>query len=158
MEIGQTIHQWPLALYLRSDPLAYPIVESFHLVGLAMLFGSVILVDLRVLGGSRMLPLSQLARHALPWTWGAFAVVAASGVLLFVAHAADLVGSRAFLLKLVLIVLAGINAALFHAGPYARVASWDVGSVAPIRARVMAGVSILLWMGIIVCGRFIAYV
>lgn len=157
MEFGQTIHHWPLAVFLRSDPLAYPVVESVHLVGLALLFGSVVVVDLRILGASRHISLQQLARHALPWTVLAFLVVAVSGALLFVAHAADLVGNAAFFLKLGLIGLAGLNAALFHRGPYAQVSAWDVGRPAPTSARLMAGISIVTWVSVIICGRWIAY-
>ncbi len=157
MEFGQTIHQWPLAAFLRRDPLAYPIVESVHLVALALLFGSLMVLDLRILGVSRQLSLRQLARHVLPWTLIAFAVVVISGALLFVAHAADLVGNSMFISKLVLIGLAGINAALFHVGPYVQVASWDVARVAPMNARLLAGMSVIIWIAVIVCGRFIAY-
>jgi len=157
MEFGQTLHQWPLAVFLRSNPLAYPIVESMHLIALALLFGSLMVVDLRILGASRHMSLQQLARHALPWTLIAFAMAAVSGVLLFVAHAADLVGNSAFLLKLGLICLGGINASLFHFGPYARVSAWDVSSPAPASARLLAGVSMVIWMSVIVCGRWIAY-
>ena len=157
MDIGQAIHDLPLAVFLRSNAIAYPLVESLHLVSIALLFGSIVVVDIRILGLSRNLSLRQLARHALPWTMLAFLGAAATGSLLFLAHAADLIGNRVFLGKLALISLAGTNAVMFHTGPYVNVAAWDVGLQAPPSARVMAAASIVLWIGVIFCGRWIAY-
>ena len=157
MDIGQAIHQLPLAVFLRTNPWAYPTVETLHLISIALLFGSIVVVDVRVLGSAKNMSMRQLARHALPWTMLAFLGAAATGSLLFTAHAADLIGNRTFLLKLCLISLAGVNAAMFHTGPYVGVASWDVDVSAPTSARVMAMVSIALWIGVIACGRWIAY-
>jgi hypothetical protein len=158
MDIGQTIHQLPLAVFLRGNAWAFPLVETVHIVAIAVLFGSILVVDLRILGFSRILSLRQLASHALPLTLLGFAIAAASGLLLFIAHAADLIGNRVFIVKLGLIFLAGINAALFHTGPYVSVASWDAAVPAPGSARSMAAASIVLWVAVIACGRWIAYV
>ncbi len=157
IDIAQAIHQLPLAVFLRTNALAYPLVESLHLVSIALLFGSIVLVDLRILGLTRNLSLRQLARHVLPWTLLAFLCAAATGSLLFVAHAADLIGNRVFIAKIGLLSLAGTNAVMFHTGPYVNVASWDVGQRAPPSARVMAIASIAIWVGVIFCGRWIAY-
>ena len=157
MELAQTIHQLPLAVFLRSHALAYPLVESVHLVSIALLFGSIAVVDARILGLSRSLSMRQLAQHALPWTLLAFGGALATGVLLFVAHAGDLVGNRVFIFKLVLISLGGVNALMFHTGPYTTVAAWDSGAAPPTSARIMATVSILIWISVIFCGRWIAY-
>ena len=157
MEIGQAIHQLPLAVFLRTNPWAYPTVETLHLVSIALLFGSIIVVDVRVLGISKNISMRQLARHALPWTVLAFFGAAATGSLLFTAHAADLIGNRTFLIKLCLISVAGMNAAMFHTGPYVHVANWDIGLPAPASARAMAAVSIATWIAVIACGRWIAY-
>ncbi len=157
MDIGQAIHQLPLAVFLRTNALAYPLTESLHLVSIALLFGSVAVVDLRILGLSRTLPLRQLAQHALPWSVLAFMGALATGSLLFLAHAADLIGNRVFIAKLGLIFLAGINAVMFHTGPYVNVAAWDVGVPPPMSARIMAAASMLMWVGVIFCGRWIAY-
>ena len=150
MDIGQGLHQLPLAVFLRANAWAYPTLESLHLL-------SIVVVDARILGLTRSLPLRELARHALPWTMLAFVGAAATGSLLFVAHAADLIGNRVFIAKLGLISLAGANAAMFHTGPYVSVAAWDVGVAPPPRARALAMASILIWIGVVVCGRWIAY-
>lgn len=157
MTVAEAIHAMPLAVALRGVPWLYPTVETLHIAAIGLLFGSIVIVDLRVLGVSKALAVRQLARHALPWTMLAFLLAAATGSLLFIAHAADLVGNRLFIAKLGLITLAGANAAIFHTGPYAGVADWDTGRSAPAAAKLSAAVSIALWLGVIACGRWIAY-
>lgn len=157
MDIGQTLHQLPLAVFLRGNAWAFPLVETIHILAIAVLFGSILMVDLRILGLSRSLSLRQLASHVLPLTLLGFAIAAASGLLLFIAHAVDLIGNRVFILKLGLIFLAGINAAVFHTGPYVHVAEWESATSAPASARAMAWASIVLWVAVIACGRWIAY-
>lgn len=155
--MGRTLSDLPLAAFLRGSAWAYPALETIHLIAIALLFGSIVVVDLRILGLSRDLPLTRLAAHALPWTLAAFALAAASGLLLFIAHAADLIGNRMFLIKVGLIMAAGANAALFHTGPWSGVAQWDTQASAPAGARALAAASIILWVGVITCGRWIAY-
>lgn len=155
--MGGALAHLPGAAWMRGVPWAYPLVETVHIIAVACLVGSIVLADLRVLGLSPLLPAGALLRHAVPVALVAFCVVAASGSLLFVAHAADLIGNRAFAVKLVLIGLAGANAAAFHAGEWGRVSAWEVGRRAPGMARFLAATSIALWLGVIFCGRWIAY-
>ena len=157
MGIGQALHGLPLAAWIRGSPWAYPAVETVHIVALALLFGSIAVVDLRLLGVSRALPVTLLLRHALPVSMLAFTLAAATGSLLFLTHADDLVGNRVFVLKMGLIMLAGVNAAVFHTGAHADIRSWDSGCAAPLAARLGAGVSLSLWISVIACGRWIAY-
>ena len=155
--VAEAIHALPLAVALRGVPWLYPTVETLHIASIALLFGSIALVDLRLLGFSRTLPLRQLSRHALPLTALAFLGAACTGSLLFIAHANDLVNNRVFIFKLGLITLAGVNAAVFHTGPYMKVADWDSGRLPPVSARLCAVLSLLIWLGVIACGRWIAY-
>jgi hypothetical protein len=155
--IAQALHDMPLAAALRGVPWLYPTVETVHIACIALLFGSIAVVDLRLLGVSRGLPVKALARHALPFTVLAFLGAALSGSLLFLAHAADLINNRMFIYKLGLITLAGVNAAIFHTGPYAKAAQWDVGQATPGSAKLCAALSLLLWLAVIACGRWIAY-
>ena len=157
MDIGQALAGLGPAVWMRTVPWAYPTVETLHILGLALLFGSIALVDLRIIGVSRAVPVTSLLRHALPFTWLAFGVAIATGSLLFVAHAPDLIGNRVFVIKMCLIFAAGINAAIFHTGPYARVEQWNVDAHAPPAARCLAVTSLLIWVGVITCGRWIAY-
>ena len=134
---------------LAAHPWAYPALEAVHIVGIALLLGSLVLVELRVWGAGQELPLRALARLALPVTVAGFGLVALSGLLLFAAQPNEMLGNRAFLLKLGLVSLAGLNAAFFHAR----------GSLALNDgfARVQTALSLGLWLGAIICGRFIAY-
>ncbi len=142
---------------LRESLWAYPAVETIHIIGLAALFGSVLVVDLRLLGLGRALPVTRLARLALPVTVGAFLVVVVSGTLLFTAHPSEFLENRVFVLKLLLIVAAGANAGILHAGPLTSVAAWDTGAMPPARVRAAAALSLLLWPAVIACGRLLAY-
>lgn len=106
----------PIAVAMRQELWLYPIVEITHIIGFVVLVGSIIVLDLRLLGLSRSVPARALARHVLPWTIGAFVLIVPTGLLMFMAHASDFLTNRAFQLKLGLILLAGVNAALFHTG------------------------------------------
>jgi hypothetical protein len=145
-----------VARWMREALWAYPTVEAVHIVGLAIVVGSIVMFDLRLLGLSRGLSVARLSRHTLPWTLGAFAAVGFTGVLMFTAHANDFLTNPVFMLKMGLILLAGINAGMLHAGAMRHAAQWDLG-LPPARVRVAAALSILLWIGVIFCGRFLAY-
>ncbi len=145
------------AAAMRQWLWLYPIVEIVHITGIALLVGSIAMFDLRLLGFSRALPVRRLARHLLPWTLVGFAVVATSGGMMFTAHATEFWTNPAFFVKLSLIALAGINALWFHRGAYRSAGGWDVERAAPAVARVAALLSLLLWVGVISCGRLLAY-
>src|SRR5690606_25721721 len=99
----------------------------------------------------------SLARHLLPWSLAALALIVPSGLLMFSAHAGDFLNNPAFLVKMGLLLAAGMNAVAFHTGPYQRVAEWDVHATAPLGARLSVAASIALWIGVIACGRLLAY-
>lgn len=146
-----------LSQAMRTSPWLYPFVEIVHIAGFSVLVGSVVLFDLRVLGCARGLPLRALAGHLLRWALASLLLVLPAGLLLFSAHPVELLANPAFLPKLGLISLAGLNALLFHLLPYRTVAAWDQALPAPPLARLLALVSILLWLGVIACGRLLAY-
>ena len=140
---------WGPVAALRANSLAYPLLEFAHLLGLAATFGSVLVVDLRLLGMMRRLDPRALASAVLPWTIAAFALAAASGSAMFAMRAAEMVDNTAFVAKVALLFAAGTNAALLHAR----------GALDPASAatRLQAGLSIVAWMAVIFCGRWIAY-
>jgi hypothetical protein len=152
------IEAMPLAVAMRQDLWLYPIVEIIHISGFVILVGSIVVLDLRLLGLSRQLPVRQLARHVLPWSIGALLLIVPSGLLMFMTHASDFLDNRAFQLKLLLLMFAGINAALFHMGALRAAATWDYGGMPPVSARLHAAVSLVLWFGVIACGRLLAYI
>lgn len=144
-----------LAQALRESVWLYPAVETLHIIGFAVLVGAVAMFDLRVLGFGRQLPVRALARHLLPWSAGSMLLVVPTGLLLFLADPPALLANRVFLLKLGLILLAGLNALAFHAGPYRRADAWPPR--APPRAVLHALLSLCLWFAVIACGRLLAY-
>ena len=151
------IERSALALAMRQELWLYPAVEIAHITGFVVLVGSIAMLDLRLLGVSGELAVRQLARHVLPWTLGALLLIVPTGLMMFVAHASDLIANRAFQLKLLLIMGAGLNAAMFHMGPFRTVGSWDRGTKTPASAKVHAAASLALWLGVISCGRLLAY-
>ena len=157
MDPSHVIEGLPLARAMRESLWLYPIVEIVHICGFAILVGSVVMFDLRVLGVAKQIPLRALSRFLLPWSWAALLLVIPSGILMFSAHAADFLGNPAFKLKMALLVAALMNTAYFHTGPYQGVANWDREASAPVDARLSAVLSIVIWLGVISCGRLLAY-
>jgi len=147
----------PLAKAMREWLWLYPIVEIAHISGFAILVGSVVMFDLRVLGVAKQIPMRALSRFLLPWSWAALLLVIPSGMMMFSAHAADFLGNPAFKLKMALLVAALLNTAFFHTGPYQGVANWDRDATAPVAARLSAALSIVIWFSVISCGRLLAY-
>jgi len=140
---------------MRDDPWLYPLVEIVHIVGFSVLVGAVAMFDLRLLGFGRSLPVQALARHLLPWAWLALLLIVPSGLLMFITQP-ELLDNAVFLLKLALIAAAGLNALVFHRGPWRGSAGWQAG--VPAWAQLHGALSLLLWTGVIVCGRLLAYV
>jgi hypothetical protein len=147
-----------LALAIRESIWIYPFLETLHVVGLALLFGAIATFDLRVLGFNRELSVSRLWHHVKPLVWIGFLMAFVSGTLMFVGGASDFAANLAVQIKLALIVLAGINAGLFEYRLRPAVAAWDRTVHAPRAARVAAGISLTLWLLIMIAGRLIAYI
>ena len=150
--LGQAMRQW---LWL------YPAVETVHIVGIGLLFGSIAVFDLRLLGFSKNISVKTLARHVLPWTAASFALIVPSGLLMFTAHASEFIESEVFVLKMLLIMAAGLNAALFHTITFRTADVWDSaemrGLPPPPSARLAGALSQLIWIAVIACGRLLAY-
>lgn len=156
--LGEAIAHSALGVLLRESTWAYPLVETIHIIGFSLLVGSIVVADLRLLGWRGQSPLAPLMRSTLPITVLCLGVVVPTGLLLFAAHADDLVGNTAFVFKMLLLFGALTNALMFHAGPYRAEVDAPVGSTPRTSTRVFAGVSIAFWLAIIVAGRMIAYV
>lgn len=134
---------------LQSHPWAYPALEIVHIVGIALLVGNLVLLELRVFGRGAALPVADLARLSLTLAFCGFALVGASGLLMFASQPQELIANRAFTLKMGLILLAAGNAVAFHLrGSLQRLDT---------TARALMLVSTGLWLAVITCGRWIAY-
>lgn len=136
----------------------YPMIETLHILGLAILFGTVVMFDLRLLGFSRQLSVIDMAHYLLPWAYISFGIVLLSGSLMFAMDATQIAANPAFHLKLMLILGAGLNAAIFHTVPFKTVKLWNRGVASPTAVKFIAVTSLLLWTAVIICGRLIAYV
>ena len=161
MDVGawlEALDRSGVSTAMRDSLWLYPAVESVHLLGLATLVGCAAAFDLRLLGVSRHLPARATARHLLWCARTGFAVAAVSGFLLFTSDPVALAGNPAFRWKLLLIVVAGLNALRFHLGPFRGAVNWDREVPAPLSAKLAAAVSLVVWAGVVTAGRLIAYV
>jgi hypothetical protein len=149
----QAIDHWAPIVWLKTNLYAYPTLEVIHIIGIALVFGTLWIVDLRLLIRLRALDqlnAQALAKALLPWTIVGFLLAAMTGLTMFVSRIGDLISNPAFIIKMCLLFTAGTNAAILHArGP---LDEENVGT------RIQAGLSILIWMMVITCGRWIAYV
>ena len=128
---------------------AYPVLEIVHIFGIAMLLGNLVLLELRVFGRGKNLPVADLARLSLGLAAVGFSLAALSGVLMFSTRPAELLSNRAFTLKMVLLFTAACNAGWFHARQSLEKLDFT--------ARALMVVSMLIWIAVVACGRWIAY-
>lgn len=154
----QVIYDSHVGTSIRESDYVFSIIESVHVLAITLLVGTISVLDLRMLGlVLREVPVSRLARAVLPLTWAGFGIMLTSGLLLFWGEAAKNYVNPAFRIKLVLLILVGLNPLIFHTSIYRRVGEWELEHRSPWRARAAAAASLFLWSGIIVAGRAIAY-
>lgn len=136
----------------------FPAIETVHVLALATVFGSIFMLDLRLLGvNARGTPVSKLSNEVLPWTWAAFLLAALSGSLMFISKAPTYWANLQFEVKFAAIFLAGVNMVVFHFGVFRRVNEWDLSLPTPLAARVAAALSLGLWIAVIVMGRWVGF-
>lgn len=149
----------PFATAIAESSWLFPTIEVVHVVALALVVGSIAMLDLRLLGVSRKdHGVLELAAQTLPWTWGAFAVSVVSGFLMFSSAATTYADNVPFRIKLILLVLAGINMLVFHVTAYRTVHHWNHQLPTPIAARVAGTLSLTFWIGVVFFGRWIGFV
>ena len=143
---------------IRENDTLFPTIESIHVVAICLVVGSILVLDLRLLGFASMnRPVGRLTRAILPVTWGAFAIAASSGFLLFISNATKYLANGYFDAKIVLICMAGLNMIVFHAVSTKDLQQWEKQKSPPLRARIAGALSILLWIAIVACGRWIGF-
>ncbi len=147
-----------LADAVRENDLLFPLIESAHVLAICLVVGSIVAVDLRLLGLAWVKrPVSAVASGILPLTWGAFAVAVASGFFMFMSNATKYLGNGFFVAKLVLIAAAGVNMLVFHFVSARDQPRWDDQTRPPLSARLAGGISLLLWIAVVACGRWIGF-
>ena len=140
---------------IRTIPWMYPTFESLHYIGLAMLVGGIMLIDLRTLGVARSLPLRSMI-GLLPWVWIGFLINVVTGTPLFIYGATAFGMREPFLLKMGFMLLAGINALLYDLAT--RRGDWIERDAPPTSVKVFATLSLILWCCVVTAGRFMAYI
>ena len=158
LQIARAIEASQLGTALRESLWGFPALNLVHLIGLTIAGGTIVFWDLRLLGvGLRHAPVSKVGASLLPWTWAGFAIMFVSGSLLVSIEAGRLYSNIYFRMKVLFLILAGMNVLVFHLTVYRSVPAWDQARVTPLRARVAGGLSLLLWFSILSCGRAIGY-
>ena len=146
------------SVFIRESTMFYPLVETTHVLTLCLFLGLIAMLDLRLLGvGLRGIPVSQVAGRLLPWALFGFSLMAISGLLLFYSGPVKAAANIFFRVKIFMIALTGVNALLFHFTIHRRVAVWDNDPAPPARAKLAGALSLLLWSGVVICGRLQAY-
>jgi hypothetical protein len=147
-----------LASGIRDSLYLFPFLEAVHVMALSVVFGTIMIVDLRLLGfASTHRPFARMSSELLRITWGAFAVAALTGTLMFMTNARVYSGNTSFRVKMVLLLLAGLNMAFFHLTAGRSVARWGKERSAPGIGRTTAALSLSLWVAIIFAGRVIGF-
>ena len=158
LDLAQAIQDTGVGTFVRESPLAYPLIEGLHLLGLAASFGLVLFIDLRLAGLLlRDVPVSRLHGNLRPWVFTGFLLIFATGALLFLAEAAMLVVNGWFIAKLVLMALALANALAFELAWRRHGSGWVDQAEVPARARTAGWASLALWVLVCVAGRLIPY-
>jgi hypothetical protein len=153
------LEQTDVGRHVRESLWLFPVIETVHIFGIILLVGATSILDLRLMGLTfREESVSKLAGRFIPWALAGFIIQIVTGLLLFSSEATKMYGNLGFQIKMCLIVVAGINALLFHSFAYQSVGKWDRDPVGPVSARAAGLFSILLWFGIVAAGRWIAYV
>lgn len=158
LRLAATIESTTFAAWLRTSAWGYPAVETLHIAGLAVLVGSAVSFDVRLLGVATLLPVASVARLLLPLARIGFGLAVVSGAVLFMMQARTFAAMPLFAIKMGTVAVAVANTVVFHRGVFASVDEWGHGAPTPRRARVAAAVSLICWAFALVCGRFLAYV
>ena len=156
--VAQWLADTPWSIALHESIYGYPIIESLHVWALCLFVGLAVVLDVRLTGlGFTSVPVSDITKRILPWTIAGFMVLVISGLLLVYAIPVRSYQNIFFRVKLVLLVLAGLNVWVFHSRVLFSVQQWDRDPLPPPRARFAGYASLVLWITIIFCGRMIAY-
>lgn len=157
-EILDQLTNTPLATAIREGDIWFPWLETVHVLAVTLVFGTIVMVDLRLLGlrGYRV-STATVIHELVPWTWGAFVLAVVSGSALFVSKAETYADNTFFRLKMAALLFAGLNMMIFHLGAYRSISDWDTASIRPLGARLAGGLSLACWLAVLCCGRWIGF-
>ena len=156
--IWESIEFSSLGITVAESTWMFPTLESLHVIALVTVIGTIALVDLRLIGvASKGHRVSLLAKDTLPWTWGAFALAALTGGLLFISKASVYVGNPWFLAKMAIMAMAGLNMVYFHMTVWRTVDHWELDPSFPPAAKLAGWLSLIFWVVVVFCGRAIGF-
>jgi uncharacterized protein DUF6644 len=157
-ELLAWLESTPLALYIAESTVAFPALEIIHVVAIALVFGTIAIVDFRLLGlGSNNRDVTELCRDVLPWTWAAFGVAAVTGTLMFIHHAHEYFANTAFRMKMLLMLAAAINMIVFELITFRGVAKWNRDVPVVPAGKVAGAVSLVCWLGVVGFARWVGF-
>ena len=153
------LEQTSIGASVRQSLWLFPAIETVHLLGMAALLATIGAFDLRLAGlilrGERI---SGLARRLIPWAWAGFVVQVITGALLFSSEATHMVVNPAFRVKMILLLLAGGHALVFHLTAHRTMPVWDEKTLPPAAVRIAGWISLALWIGVVAAGRWIGFI
>jgi hypothetical protein len=150
------LHDLPISTWVRESSPAYATVETLHAIGMGVLVGTITIVNLRLLGTLKRIPVFMLV-NLLPLIWTGFIINACSGSLMFMSDAVKMSVNRIFLTKMCLILAGFIVALALRRVVFYNMKSWAQGGAIPLSAKLLSCSSLLVWYGAIVAGRLTAY-
>ena len=148
----------PIGTAIAESSFLFPTIETVHVIALTLVVGSIGMMDLRLIGlAGKKHAVTRLASDVLPWTWTAFVTAAITGSLLFTSAATTYWTNPFFRVKMILLLLAGVNMAIFHFITYRTVHEWDIDAPTPRGAKIAGLLSLAFWVGVVACGRWIGF-
>lgn len=158
VSLWQSLETSAVGSFIAESAWAFPTLESIHVIALVTVVGTIAITDLRLLGlASRKVAVTVVSSETLPFVWGAFALAAATGLLLFTSKASSYAVNPYFQLKMLFLMIAGLNMAVFHVFTWRSVHLWDTDSSLPTAAKVAGGTSLLFWIMVVFFGRVIGF-
>ena len=159
LNLLQWVNDTPFAETIRESEWVFPAFETIHVVAIVLVLGSISRLDMRLIGlTSRGRAVTEVSDEMLPWTWASFGIATVFGLLLFASKPIRYLEIAFFDVKMILILLAGLNMLFFEYVTLKTVAQWDRDPVPPMSARVAGGLSLAFWLSVVVCGRFIGFI
>lgn len=156
-ELWTSVEAWPVAMAI-GESWWFPLLESIHVLAATFLVGSILMVDLRLLGlASRKHPVARIVREVVPWTYAASVFSVVTGAGLFITRASSYADNRAFQIKMVLLLFAGLNMAVFHLMTARGVERADEVGITTPASRFAGACSLVLWVAILLAGRWIGH-
>lgn len=157
-DIFKFLNDSNVGVAIRENDYLFPMIESLHVLSDVIVFGSIMMLDLHLLGLTfRRSDFNKVSSELLPFTWVAFVLALISGVFLFISNAVNYSANTFFQFKMVLLVLAGINMLIFQCLISQDHHRWAQQSQIPRTARLAGSISLILWLGVVLCGRWIGF-